>query len=757
MNTSAAVEVIDLAHYWLVVRRHFKKIIALCIVATLISILVVLSLTPKFSATSTLLIEANESKVLSIEEVYGLAGNNSEYFLTQFEILKSRDMARRVVERLNLLNTSEFNPYHIDNKKSFSLEVIINEKMGELANIVVNQLAYWVDSEIINDFISSKGWDVSEVEQPPTEKEILAKTIDEFWAVVSIAPVRKTQLVKISVESSDPLLASTAANAIANAYIESQLEAKVGLTQQAAGWLSERLGGLKIKLNQSEQELQQFRENKNLIDVEGVNTLVAKELDQVAARLASVRIELLDFKTSFYQLQSLESISYDSLDGLPFIISNPLIIRLKESEAITELKVSELSERYGPKHPKMIASRADLSAARALSLEQMIRIAEGIENDFAATQSKEKALVIALNETKASMLSINRTEFELSDYVRNVRVNRKLYETFFKRINETAETGTLQTANARIVDVAVIPIKAAKPKKGLIVMLVLVVSLMFGIALAFLFDALDATIKNADDVDYKLDEQLLGLLPLLPPLNKNHDIEDSIVRAFISDKYPGFSEAIRTLRTGLKLASLEKPVKILLFTSSIPGEGKTTSSVNLASAYGKVEKVLLIDADMRRPTVAKQLGLIKGSLGLSDAVAAPERLDECIHAIEDLGIDIIPAGAIPPNPLELLSSQNFNDILENLKGRYDKIIIDSAPIQAVSDALYLSTLSDGVVYVIKADSTKDKLVKSGLARLNNANARVLGVILNHVDVKKEARYGGNYGGYYDEYGYGSKS
>jgi succinoglycan biosynthesis transport protein ExoP len=753
MNTSAAAEVIDLAHYWLVVRRHFKKIIALCIVATSISILVALTLTPKFSATSTLLIEANESKVLSIEEVYGLAGNNSEYFLTQFEILKSRDMARRVVERLNLLNVSEFNPHHIDNKKSFSLKIIIKEKMGELANIVVNQLAHWVDSEIINDFISSKGWGVSKIEQPLTEKQILAKTINNFWAAVSIAPVRKTQLVKISVESKDPLLASTAANSIANAYIESQLEAKVGLTQQAAGWLSERLGGLKIKLNQSEQQLQQFREKKNLIDVEGVSTLVAKELDQVAARLATVRIELLDFKTSFYQLQSLTSISYDSLNALPFIISNPLIIRLKESEATVELKFSELSERYGPKHPKMIASRADLNAARATSLEQMIRIAEGIESDFSATQSKERALVTALNKAKARMLSINRTEFELSDYVRNVRVNRKLYETFFKRINETTETGTLQTANARIVDVAVIPLKAAKPNKKLIVMLVLVVSLMFGIALAFLFDALDATIKNPDDVNHKLDEQLLGLLPLLP----KHDTESSRVRAFISDKYPGFSEAIRTLRTSLKLASLEKPVKILLFTSSIPAEGKTTSSVNLACAFGKMEKVLLIDADMRRPTVAKQLRLTKGSLGLSDAVSAPETLDECIHSIEDLGIDVIPAGAIPPNPLELLSSQNFNDILGILKDRYDKIIIDSAPMQSVSDALYLSTLSDGVVYVIRADSTKDKSVKSGLARLDNANARVLGVILNCVDIKKEARYGGNYGGYYDEYGYSSKS
>jgi succinoglycan biosynthesis transport protein ExoP len=727
MKNSSAVEVIDLGHYWSVVRRQFKKIIALSFVATLISILVVLSLVPKYSATSTLLIEASENKVLSIEEVYGLSSNGSEYFLTQFEILKSRDMAMRVVEKLNLINSAEFNPFHKNNQKSFSVK----------ASILV-----MINGE----------------PEPPTEKQILASTVDNFWAAVSIAPVRKTQLVKISVESEDAAFAPIAANAVANAYIESQLEAKVGLTEQAADWLGARLGGLKEKLNISEHKLQQFREKNNLIDVEGVSTLVTKELDQVAGRLVSVRIELLDFKTRYNQLRSLKDMSYNSLSSLPFILNNPLVVRLKESESSAELKVSELSDRYGAKHPKMMAAHSDLKAVRASLLTQMERIADGIKKDYSAAKSKEKSLVAALDKTKARMLSINRTEFELSDYVRNVRANRALYETFFKRINETAETSTLRTANARIVDAAVIPKAAFKPKKKLIVMLVLVVSLMFGVALAFLLDALDSTIKHADDVDYKLNASMLGLLPLLPP-SKNKASrgktaeEHAHVRAYLHGDHAGFKESVRTLRTSITLACLEKPVQTLLFTSSVPGEGKTTTSVNLACAYGQMEKVLLIDADMRRPTVAKQLRLPQGSRGLSNAVAYPEMLDDSIHTIEDLGIDIMPAGAIPPNPLELLSSKNFTDILETLKTRYTKIIIDSAPMQAVSDALYLSTMTDGIVYIIKADATRDKLIKTGLSRLDDANARILGVVLNQVDVEKEARYGGTYGGYYDNYDY----
>jgi capsular exopolysaccharide synthesis family protein len=256
---------------------------------------------------------------------------------------------------------------------------------------------------------------------------------------------------------------------------------------------------------------------------------------------------------------------------------------------------------------------------------------------------------------------------------------------------------------------------------------------------------------------------MLGLLPLLPASKDKASkdkaskdkatLEYSHVTAFMHGDHAGFKESVRTLRTSITLASLEKPVQTLLFTSSVPSEGKTTSSVNLACAYGQMEKVLLIDADMRRPTVAKQLRLPQGSRGLSNAVAYPEMLDDSIHSIEDLGIDVMPAGAIPPNPLELLSSKNFSDILETLKTRYTKIIIDSAPLQAVSDALYLSTLTDGIVYVVKADATRDKLIKSGLSRLDDANARILGVVLNQVDVEKEARYGGTYDGYYDNYNY----
>ena len=726
MNKSSAVEVIDLAHYWHVVRRQLKKIIALSVVATIIAVLVVLSLTPKFSATTTLLIESEEARILSIEEVYGMSGNSSEYLLTQFEILKSRALAERVVNELNLTRVPEYNPYHKAHGKKFSLKALLLGKP-----------------------------------EPPTELEITAKTVDTFWKFISISPVRKTQLVKISVESKSPELAAKASNAVANAYIQSQLEAKVGLTKQAVDWLSERMGGLKDRLSDSENKLQGFRDDNKLVDVKGVGTLIAKELDHITEKLVDARSSRLEYQSTYEQLQAIKELNYESLSDLPVILRNPLVIKLRENESTAELKVSELSKRYGPKHPRMIAAQSDLAAVQHSMLVQMKRLASGIKNDFLTAKVQEKSLGQALKKAKAEVTSINRTEFALSGYVREVKGNRTLYDTFLKRIRETSETGSLQTANARIVDPAVMPQKPVKPKKSLIVALVMVMSLMFGVALAFLLDALDATIKNAEEVDHKLGFGLLGILPLLKANKDKVDVqqepEKAPIRAFVHGDNTGFKESVRTLRTGVTLASLESPVQVMLFTSTVPGEGKTTTSANFSAACGQMEKVLLIDADMRRPTIAKQLNLPANSKGLSNAVAYPDTLDESIHHVEDLNIDVMPSGPIPPNPLELLASKNFQAVLAQLKGRYQKIIIDSAPTHIVSDAAYLSTLVDGVVYVIKADSTNDKLVKSGLKRLDDSNARILGVVLNQLDLEKEAKYGGDYSYSYGAYDYSTNS
>jgi succinoglycan biosynthesis transport protein ExoP len=271
--------------------------------------------------------------------------------------------------------------------------------------------------------------------------------------------------------------------------------------------------------------------------------------------------------------------------------------------------------------------------------------------------------------------------------------------------------------------------------------------------LAFLLEYLHDGIRHSDDVENKLGLRMMGLLPHIK-VKKNTDLD---LRSYQNNANHSFTEAVNTLRTGLMLSHLEKPANVIAVTSSIPSEGKTTVSSNLAfSLAGMKEKVLLIDADMRRPSIAKNFGLPAFTPGLSNVISGANTTEECIHFDEPSGVSIMTAGLIPANPQELLSSPAFVDLLNDLKQRFDRLIIDTAPTQAVSDALIVSRHADSMLYVVKAESTRQKVIVGGLSRLMQVGARIDGVVLNQVDVNKKSGYG-YYNGYYDQYGYGAEN
>ena len=262
---------------------------------------------------------------------------------------------------------------------------------------------------------------------------------------------------------------------------------------------------------------------------------------------------------------------------------------------------------------------------------------------------------------------------------------------------------------------------------------------------------LDNTLRRPEDVEERLHESLLGIVPL-----DKKRLTDKAFEAFVSDSRGPFAESIRTIRTGFVLSNLDAPAKVTVVTSSTPNEGKSTLALNLGEALAQMEKVLLIDGDMRRPTVAKTCGLDRKAKGLSNLVSGTAEAKDCIHRWDIGKMDVLPAGLVPPNPLELLSSKRFAQVLEGLKKHYDRIIIDSAPTQAVSDALVLSSLADAVIYVVKADSTSVTLVKGCLKRLNDVNAPITGVVLNGMDMDKKGAYSDQYAHYYGGY-YGEES
>ncbi|GAA5525033.1 hypothetical protein Maes01_01593 [Microbulbifer aestuariivivens] len=711
-------EVIDLRQYWRILDRFKWRIAALALAVAMLATMVVFSMTPRYQATATLMIEAEQPKALSIEEVYGLDSSRKEYFLTQFEILKSRRIAEQVVERLALTQHPLFDPDQ--QEPSFKEKV-----KGWLPFLAANEV-------------------LSEEELQALKLESVT---DAVSASLTIAPVRNTQLVKISFESESPELAAQVANTVAEVFIDSHLQAKLDMTQQATSWLNDRLEDLRVKLEGSEARLQSFQESQGLVDVAGVQGLQAQELNEITSQLIEARRELKQAE-SIHALVKSRGTDIAALASLPEVLNHTVIANIKQSETQAERRVSELSRRYGPKHPKMIAARDELQSVQDKLRSEVRQLIGGIQNDYETAQANVRALERELEQAKGEYQQISRKQTRYNELKREVEVNRQLYSAFLTRFKETSETSGFEAANARLMDPAIAPRKPAKPKKLLIVALAFVVSVMFGVMLAFLIEALNDGIRNPDDVENKLAQRMIGMLPWV-----QHEKDQRLsLTTFFDNAQHQFSEAVRTLRTSLVLSHLETPAKVISVTSSVPGEGKTTVAENLAFALAQMEKVLLIDADMRRPSVGKDFGLPVYHPGLSNLIAGSNSLAECIHHDEKSGLDVMPAGAVPPNPQEMLSSPSFHKVLETLVNQYDRVIIDTAPAQVVSDALVVSRVADSMLYVVKADSTRQKMITTGIGRLLQVGAKLDGVVLNQLDTSSKASYYGDYYGYQGEYG-----
>lgn len=714
-------ETIDLEYYFKVLQRAKWRILSLAFIITLLATVIVFSVTPKYTASATLLIQSEQANVVSIEEVYGLDSGRKEYLFTQFEILKSTEIAQRVVDKLALTSHPEFDPD-------------LQENAFDLVGKVKGALS----------FIPKKEYQYTKEELEFAKKRLV---VAEFVSRLAITPIRKTQLVTISFVSESPELAAKVVNTLAEVYIESHLESKLEMTEKASTWLNERLSGLKAKVDASEKALQDYQNQEQLIDIDGVKSLEAKELQELNLRLSAAR-QQLNQNEHLYQLVQQKRGDVNALIALPEVLNHPSIQSVNEAQQAVRTKVSELQGVYGPKHPIMIAAQSELKSVTDNLNSQVRVLVSGISNEYQSAKAKEVNLAKEVEAKGQRFRELSILDSKQQELKREVESNQYLYNAFFTRLKETKEVGEFESANARLVDKALPPLKPSNPKKKLIIGLALAVSVVFGAGLAFLFELLNDGIRSVNDIENKLQQRMLGLVPL----QKVARGKRLAAKIFFDAKEHAFSESIRTLRTSLLLLNIDHDAKVISVTSSIPQEGKTTVSTNLSFALAQLEKVLLIDADMRRPAVAKTFELPAFQPGLSNILSGTHSLSECIVKDEQSGIDIITAGTLPPNPQELLASKAFLNFISSVRENYDRIVIDTAPTQAVSDAVLISQQCDSLVYIVKADSTREKVIKSGLSRLMEVGARIDGIVLNQVDLKQAAKYG-EYTGYYDQYGY----
>ena len=712
---------IDLGRVYRAIMRHKWAILALAFAITLATGLLVYSMEPEYRASASLVLESEEANVVNVEQVYTLGAGNYEYTQTQFEILKSRSLAERVVRKLKLYEHPHFLPQAQPQEKAW----------------------YHIDLKALLP-ASRKA---PPVQLTPLEKQeqLIQSITDTVAGGLTVNPVEYSFIVYLDFESTDPVLAAQIVNALAREFIDSNLETRVSGTVQASSWLSERLAELKGKLRVSEEALQDFREREGLVSVEGVTGLGSNELKTLSQRLEDARKARIEAQNIKEDVQKMPDAGTEQLMTIPAVMQHPVIRELTREQAAAERKVAELSKRYGPKHPKMIAARSDLNTADSELASEVSNVVSGISREYEIARRNEQQLQTTWEASKNEVQDFNRKEFQLQELQRDVDTNRELYDIFFTRIKSVSETGGFAKPHARIVDSAMVPTAPFKPNKRLAITLAFVLAVMLGCGIAVLLDILDNTVKNPDDVQDKLHAPLLGTLPKMK-LNKSGDFEQ-----YWQQSQGQFAEAVRTLRTGVVLSGLDDPAKIIVVTSTVPGEGKSTVALNLGAALAQMENTLVIGADLRRPSLARKCGLAPNHSGLTHFVSGTAQLDDCIEHLPELDLYVMPAGIIPPNPLEMISSKKFVQALKFLRERFDRIVIDSAPVQAVSDALILASNADSVIYVVKADSTSASLAQRGIASILGSNEPLTGVVLNMFDPKKSLGYGNKYHQYTDYY------
>jgi len=679
-------------------RTIYKRRYTVYTFFTIVFVVVVIgtfSTTPVYKATTEVLIEKVEPSNLSMMYPYYFSYDPA-FYETQYQLIKSASVAQKVVEMLGLERT--YGSYFPDERDAFS-DLDEDAQRTWLAGIISGN--------------------------------------------ISVSSIKDSKIVSISYMSESPEFAALVANSVAKAYISEILDMKMSSTRYALEWMSKKAEEEKTKLEKSERALQDYMRANDIITLQDKIAITPEKLSEFNTQLIQAQTKRKEME-SLYQKIMNNPIS--DAETIPAISSDPTIASLRSEILKSEQNLEELAKKYGQKHPTMIRAREDLKTLKEKREQQIRRVIQSIKNEYELSKSKEESLRAALASSKNEALSLNEKFIQYGVLLREVETNRQLYDALIKRIKEQSVTEEIQTVNVWVVEKAQIPQIPVKPKKSLNILLGIIVGLFGGVGLTFFFDYLDNTIKSPDDVETRLGLAVLGIVPFL------HSKDGNIEELLIQKPQSSFSEHYKNLRTSLLLSSASKPPQNILVTSMGPEEGKTVTSMNLALTIAESDySVLLIDSDLRKPRVHSIFGL-SNEKGLSTYLAGTSQNIDVIKGPKD-NLSIIPAGPLPPNPSELLSSYKLHELIGVLRERYDIIIWDSPPLLTVTDGLILSRVLDGTVIVTKAGKTTFEIVQRGLKairgrRADDPGSHILGVVINGIDVKKSDYY------YYKDYYHG---
>jgi capsular exopolysaccharide synthesis family protein len=568
--------------------------------------------------------------------------------------------------------------------------------------------------------------------------------------MLHVEPIKESRMVQLRVENPDPQLAAAIANAFADAYIAETVSIKMSTTQTASDWLETQLIDLENKLEKSTKGLYAFKKEKDIVSTsfEDKQSMVSQRLVALNDALTKVRVQRAQLQARSGTLNALASdpnyVGNSGNAGTPganaFVIEQ---MKLRVLDLGNEC--ADLKHKYLGLHPKLTSCQERLELAKTSLKREMESAISAREREYREVIQTEKNLASLYNESKAEAFNVNQNEEEYQRLKRSMDNNQRLYDMVLKRLKDTGLSGLMRMSNVHILDQARparFPVRPSLPVNFLLaVVLGIVASALFG----FVVEYLDSTINSQEQVEQLLRLTFLGILPKIRV--KNIDAHSELV--VYDQPKSAIAECCRSIRTNLLFMLPDKPLKSILVTSGGVQDGKTTTAISLAAIMADGgNRVLLIDADMRRPR-AHRVFNVANEVGLSSIIVGAGKIEDAIKSTEVPGLSVMVCGPLPPNPTELLSTRAFANLLRTLEEKYDRIIIDSPPVVVVSDAAIISTLVDGTVVVIKAGKTSRDLGQRAIRALKNVNARVFGAVLNDLDI--EDRNNGYYYSHYSQY------
>ncbi|GEM_PF-357841 len=728
---------IHIRDYLRVIAKHKNSALTFFIITVVITIITAFtsSSIPMYTATTDVMIEKSNNLSLTGFRYAGY-GYDPFFTATQSHIISSARVAKKVVDFLGYEKIYD-SFFPVVEKKPSLFGSIASWLKGVFTSIKKIIGIEKLSSSDMNNNLEGPD-SRSSAYTPPTKAEQLQSAIQNGIIVV---PMENTKIVQISFTSPNPAIAMQVTNSVAKAYIDVLLDMRMQTSSYSIEWMKKKADSQRQELEKSEKALHNYKKKYNIVTIEDRLAILPERLSSLSTRLTQAEAHRKELELIYSQT---ETTSDSVLETIPAIAENISVDAINKEILLAEQSISDLSKKYGHKHPKMITAKNKLKSLKTKKHQELSKAAKIIQNKYILAKANEEKLKDMFNQSKFEAEQLSEKSIQLDILKRKVTTNKYLYDALIKNIKEKGLTEKNQLVNVWVLkkaELPVMPVNRQKKKRN--VLLGIILGVFGGIGLAFFLEYLDNTARTPEDIEEKFDIPVIGTIELLKKK------EESVVENFMKQPDSSIAESFKSLRTSVFLSSAETPPKTLIVTSVAKQDGKSSISICLAATMAQTDKhILLIDADMRRPT-QHILSNLDNSSGLSSYLAGtlPEAGDaikkECLK-----NLDIMTSGPIPPNPSELLHSNRFTDMINQYKELYDVIIIDSPPVTGVTDPVIISNKTDGVILVTSAGKTPYDLITKVLKQLNEVTAPITGIVLNRFNSKQSGYYYNHYGDYY---------